>query len=87
MQQAILIDWGYDRGLLFCENCNHLRMHDLDKAVNPKKISMNVPIWCRECLKPKVIRKKAWIRACKLSDRKLLLMFGLEKKKEPKIGK
>lgn len=71
----ILLDWGYDRGLLYCERCGKEFVHDIDKAINPKDVPEKVPIICRGCNFPRIVSKEEWIHACKKFEEHLLEKF------------
>ena len=72
VKELVLIDWGPDRGLLFCSVCKRKTIHDIDETmrdrkgkVNAKKLPKNVPVICRKCNRLKFVNKIKWIKTCK----------------------
>jgi len=81
---AILIDWGYDRGLLYCPTCRKPYVSDVDvtltlnsrgKRIAVKKLPRKVPVICRGCGTPRTVQRSKWIKASKRFDKNLLTKY------------
>jgi len=75
----VLIDWGYDRGDIYCPQCKKVYAHDIDETVDAFKLPKDVPVICRNCNKLHYVRRRDWKKAKRIFDKKLLSMVGIKK--------